>query len=238
MSATTTEAEVLRTTAGDFPLHEYRLGLGGREWSILHTDSVLSHADEQAFLRERRERLPYGVVLWPAAIALAHEIAARADDVRGRTVLELGAGTGLPGIVAASLGARVTQTDRQELAMSVCRRNGERNGVAGIEYRLVDWTDWRDEAPYDWIIGSDILYGESFHPHLRAIFESSLAPGGRVLISDPYRATSFRLLEAMEAEGWRISLTKWTVGEEETPRPIGLFDLRPPYGLGGREGSD
>ncbi|HEU0014933.1 MAG TPA: 50S ribosomal protein L11 methyltransferase, partial [Longimicrobium sp.] len=124
------EGEVLRTTAGDFPLHEYRLGLGGRVWSILHTDSVLSRGDEQEFLRERRDRLPYGVVLWPAAIALAHEVAARADELRGRTVLELGAGTGLPGIVAASLGARVTQTDRQELAMSVCRRNGERNGVA------------------------------------------------------------------------------------------------------------
>jgi predicted nicotinamide N-methyase len=228
MSESTVEAELLRTTAGDFPLHEYRLRLGGREWGILHTDSVLSHADEQAFLRERREALPYGVVLWPAAIALAHEVAARADGLRGRTVLELGAGTGLPGIVAASLGARVVQTDRQALAMSVCRRNGERNGVGAIEHRLVDWTQWADEGRYDWIIGSDILYGESLHPHLRRIFASNLAPGGRILISDPFRATSFKLLEAMEAEGWTIGLTKWTIGEEETPRPIGLFELQPP----------
>jgi len=228
MTAPATEGEVLRTTIGDLPLHEYRLGVGGREWRILHTDTVLSRNDESDFLRERKDMVPYGIVLWPAAIALAHEIVARAEELRGKTVLELGAGTGLPGIVAASLGARVVQTDRHELAMSVCRRNGERNGVSTIEHRIVDWADWTDETRYDWIVGSDILYGESTHPHLRRIFAENLAPGGRILLSDPFRAISLRLLESLEAEGWAITFTKWSIGEEKAPRPIGLFDLQPP----------
>jgi predicted nicotinamide N-methyase len=222
----------LQTSSGEFPLQEYRLRGAGREWTILHTDAVLTLADEAHFFRELRDRLPYGVALWPAAIALAHEVASRAEVFHGKQVLELGAGTGLPGIVAASLGARVVQTDRHELAMSICKRNGEQNGIQTIEYRLADWTSWDDTGHYDWIIGSDILYGEMLHPHLRRIFETNLAQEGRVLLSDPFREVSLRLLEPMEEDGWRISLSKWSVGEEAAPRSIGLFELAPPLGSG------
>jgi predicted nicotinamide N-methyase len=218
----------LHISTGEFPLQEYRLRMAGREWSILHTGAILTHADEAHFLRELRDRLPYGVALWPAAIALAPEVASRAEAFQGRRVLELGAGTGLPGIVAASLGARVVQSDRHELAMAVCRRNGERNGVQAIEYRLADWTSWSDTAGYDWIIGSDILYGEVLHPHLRRIFETNLARSGRILVADPFREVSLRLLEALEQGGWAIALSKWTVGEAAAPRPIGLYELVPP----------
>ncbi len=221
------QSQVLHASTGDFPLLEYRLRQAGREWTILHTGAILTYADEEHFFREMMNRLPYGVALWPAAIALAHEVASRAEAFRGKQVLELGAGTGMPGIVAASVGARVVQTDRHELAMSVCKRNGERNGIRTIEHRLADWTTWHDTTRYDWIIGSDILYSETMHPYLRPIFESNLADGGRVLLSDPFRDVSIRLLEAMEESGWKISLSKWSVGEDAAPRSIGLFELSP-----------
>ena len=208
---------------------------------MLHTGAVLSFEDEQRFLSEPRERHPYGVALWPAAIALAHEVASRAGEFAGRSVLELGAGTGLPGIVAASFGARVVQTDRHELAMSVCRRNGERNreltrqGAGSVEHRLADWTRWDDAARYDWILGSDVLYSEAMHPHLRRIFESSLAPGGRLLLSDPFRSMILRLLTAMEESGWRAALGKWSVGESRAPRAIAVYELAAPPGASAEE---
>ncbi len=96
----------MSTSAGEFPRHEFRLRMAGRDWTILHTGEVLTHADEQRFLNEQKEHVPYGVVLWPAAIVLAHEVLGRGDAFRGTRVLELGAGTGLPGIVAAFFGAR------------------------------------------------------------------------------------------------------------------------------------
>lgn len=224
---------VLGTTAGDFPLGECRLAVGRREWSVLYTASVVTREDESRFLSELGGRVPYGVALWPAAIALAHEIATRPEEFRGRSVLELGAGTGLPGIVAASLGASVTQTDRQELALHVCQLNGERNGAARVEYRLADWTDWRDDTRYDWVIGSDVLYADSLHPHLRRIFETNLAPGGRVLLADPYRADSLLLLESMEAGGWRVSHSRWSIGDGPDARPVAVYELTPPVGVTG-----
>jgi methyltransferase-like protein 23 len=226
------EAPVLHTTVGDLPLEEVQLSLEGRTWTILHTGAVISHDEEVGFLRgETTTRRPYGIVLWPAAIALANELAARA--VAGKRILELGAGTGLPGIVAASLGARVVQTDRQELVLHVCKQNAERNGVTSIEHRTADWTAWGDTERYDLIIGSDILYAEAVHPHLRHIFATNLAPGGTLLLADPFRETSLRLLEAMEAEGWRVTMDKWTVGITPPPRPVGVFALTRPPGIVG-----
>lgn len=220
-----TEPEVLEALDGPYPLHQYRLALGGREWSILHTGLVLTQADENHFINELLPRIPYGVALWSSAIALAYELAHRGEaELQGRRVLELGAGTGLPGIVAASLGAQVVQTDRHSLPMEVCRRNAERNRVAGIEHRIVDWTEWRDAGQYDCIIGSDVLYGEKMHPHLARIFAENLAPGGKVLLSDPLRQISMRLLEKLEHDGWQVSGTRWTLGDEE-PRTSMVWQL-------------
>ena len=221
----TTQPTELHTTIGDIPLHEYRVTLGGRAYSILHSGAVLTFLDEQLLLNERETRLPYGVALWPSAIALAHEIAGRATEVPDQNVLELGAGTGLPGIVAASLGARVVQTDKQPAALHLCRVNGERNDVKDAAYRLADWAQWNDSMRYDWIIGADILYPKPMHGHLTRIFASNLAPGGRVLLADPFRKASLALLESLEGEGWTVSIAKWTVGEETEPATVGVYEL-------------
>lgn len=216
--------EAVRTTAGELALEEYNLRLGERAWRILHTSAVLSYEDEYRFLHGEQPKVPYGVVLWPASIALAHELASR--SLEGKRVLELGAGTGLPGIVAASLGAKVVSTDRQEVALYIAKLNAERNGVApSIELREADWTAWRDRELYDLIVGSDILYANSMHPHLLRIFETNLAPGGTVLLSDPFRKDSFAFLESLEASGWKITFDKWTVGVKPPERPVGVFQL-------------
>ena len=86
------------------------------------------------------------------------------------------------------------------------------------------WAAWDDANRYDWIIGSDILYATAMYPHLTRIFESNLAPGGRVLLSDPFRRGSFGFLESLEAAGWNVSIGRWRVGVEGEESPVGVYE--------------
>lgn len=219
---------ILDTTGGEFRLEDYRLRSGGREWSAWHTGAVLTDEDEARVIGVKTNRLPYGVALWPSGIALAHEVAARVGEFRGRRVLELGAGLGLPGIVAAGLGASVVQTDRDELALHLARRNAERNEIDSIDVRLADWTVWEIDERFDLILGADILYGPSLHANIRGILARNLAPEGRALIADPFRPAALRWLEALEAEGWGISFSRYEIGDAGEARPVGVFELVPP----------
>jgi methyltransferase-like protein 23 len=215
---------LLSTSIGDFALHEYFLTLAGRSWSFLHTGATFTIEQERQYLASERDRLPYGVMLWPASIALAHDVLARADQLRDKRVLELGAGTGMPGIIAASLGAQVLQIDRNEVAIHVCEMNKARNRVASVEVREAEWETFESDQQFDFILGSDVLYVTTMHDRLREICDRYLAPGGTVLFSDPLRSQSLSMLEAMEANGWRVSLAKWSIQTETGTRTVAVYE--------------
>jgi methyltransferase-like protein 23 len=212
---------ILETSIGDFPLQEYRL----QRWSFLHTGAVVTVEQESRYLARESDRLPYGVMLWPASLALAHDLLARGPELVGKRVLELGAGTGIPGIIAASLGARVVQIDRSEVALHVCRLNVARNRVAHVEVQHADWEQFESAEPFDLILGADVLYATSKHDRLRAICDRYLAKAGRALFADPLRAESLPMLGAMEASGWQVSLAKWSIEVEAGPRAIAIYEV-------------
>jgi methyltransferase-like protein 23 len=53
----------------------------------------------------------YSFYTWPAAPILAWFLWERRQHLQGKSILEIGAGTSLPGILCAKLGAAVTLTD-------------------------------------------------------------------------------------------------------------------------------
>ncbi|XP_075927830.1 protein N-lysine methyltransferase METTL21A isoform X5 [Petromyzon marinus] len=88
-----------------------------------HEPSVaLRFAGRDLSLRQDWGRLGVAAVVWDAAVVLATYLELGAVEVKGKRVLELGAGTGLVGIVAALLGERGRQPGR---------RRAESRGRAG-----------------------------------------------------------------------------------------------------------
>jgi predicted nicotinamide N-methyase len=70
-----------------------------------------------------------GQILWPVSVLLSHYVASERGSslVRGRTVVELGAGCGLPGMVAAHFADRVLLTDGNDVVMDLLARNASKD---------------------------------------------------------------------------------------------------------------
>lgn len=89
-----------------------------------------------------------GRFVCPAAEALSHLIARGTVPVRGKRVLELGAGIGLCGVLAAVAGAeQVLITDIEPLVLEAAQHNAQLNSVGDrVRTAIVDWSQFSDEA--------------------------------------------------------------------------------------------
>ena len=193
----------------NLPLVRRSIVIGNRTWLVDTVD------DENALLAraETAAQFPFGLMLWESAIALAKHLTEYPALVAGKSVLELGAGLGLTGVVAASLGACVTQTDHDASALTACQRTAALNSNTNITCQTGDWHDWRDAARYDVILGADIAYDGDDHAALLAVFDRALAPGGRILLADPGREKQPLFIARAQTAGWRVEKSLRRINE-------------------------
>mmetsp|Transcript_30101 Transcript_30101/g.86198 ORF Transcript_30101/g.86198 Transcript_30101/m.86198 type:complete len:258 (+) Transcript_30101:32-805(+) len=138
-------------------------------------------------------------VAWPCAPLLARHLCAHPELIRGRSVVELGAGLGLVGAVAAALGASPTVLTDCEGALPLLLRNRERLEEidASVDVARVDWGSEADHAAllqargagFDVVLGSDVVVGGFDTDKLFAscLALLSRAPGAVVLLAYEYR---------------------------------------------------
>ncbi|XP_068542103.1 protein N-lysine methyltransferase METTL21A isoform X1 [Anas acuta] len=140
-------------------------------------------------LRQDWQRLGVAAVVWDAAVVLCAYLEMGSVDLRDRAVIELGAGTGLLGIVATLLGARVTITDR-EAALEFLESNVQANLPSELHPRAVvkelTWGKDLDNFPpgaFDFIFGADIIYLEETFGELLQTLEHLCSEQTVILLS-------------------------------------------------------
>ncbi|XP_042360510.1 methyltransferase-like protein 23 isoform X1 [Plectropomus leopardus] len=106
----------------------------------------------------------YGMYVWPCAVVLAQYLWTQRAELRNKTVLELGAGVSLPGVVAARCGAKVILSDsaKTPLCLENCRRSCEANSLPTVAVLGLTWGEVSPDLvllpALDIILGSDVFY--------------------------------------------------------------------------------
>ena len=145
-----------------------------------------------------------GHKLWPACMVLCRALCNSPELVRQRAVVELGAGIGTAGIVAAVLGAKqVLLTDYSRPLLRVAALNAGKNGVAGsTRADILDWNALQGEAgegegqapAADVVLGADVCYEPAHASLIPQVLAQLLAPGGRALLALQCEHEGFELL--------------------------------------------
>ena len=133
---------------------------------------------------------PYWAFCWGAGQALARHLLDHPELVRGKRVVDFGAGSGVAGIAAMRSGAtHVTAVDIDPTALQVAGCNAAENGVdLAVSAQVPE--------RWDVLLASDVLY-ETGNEHW---LHTAAATGREVLLSDPLRHGSPRLGLAVIAE--------------------------------------
>jgi predicted nicotinamide N-methyase len=173
------------TDVRDGGLVSQTIDLPGGELSLLQPVEAIEVPDVGPV--EWAPAAPYWMVFWRSGVALGRDLDRIA--LRGRRVVELGCGLGVPSLAAARAGAAALATDASAEALTLLERNAEANDVR-LETARVDWTEPEElvkRAPFDLVLAADVLYERANVAPLLSLLPR-LAP--EAWLADPGRPNS------------------------------------------------
>lgn len=129
---------------------------------------------------------PYWAFAWAGGQALSRYVLDNPALVAGKSVVDLGTGSGLQAIAAAKAGAaRVLAADIDALALASVHLNAAANGVA-VAVTREDLLA-RAPDPYDVVLVGDLYYERALADAVTRYIEAAGAQGALILIGDPQR---------------------------------------------------
>jgi predicted nicotinamide N-methyase len=130
---------------------------------------------------------PWWAFAWAGGQVLARHLLDHPALVAGRSVLDLGAGSGLVGIAAMKAGAaQVLAADTDPFAVAAIALNAETNGVA-LEAADRDLLA-AQPAGFEVVLTGDLFYERPLAERVLAFLEAAHTQGADVLVGDPRRS--------------------------------------------------
>ena len=143
---------------------------------------------------------PFWAKVWPSAIVMAEYLQENPEIVKGKKVLELAAGLGLPALVAAQYAEKVCCSDYLEKAVDVARQSVLHNRLPNIDCHVYNWNHLPDDLSADILLMCDVNYEPDEFDQLTTIFERFLLRGTTIILSTPGRIMAKEFV--IRIDGW------------------------------------
>jgi predicted nicotinamide N-methyase len=129
---------------------------------------------------------PFWAAAWPGGQALARYVLDHPDLVAGRSVLDLGSGSGLVAVAACLAGAaHVVGSEIDPFGVTAIALNAELNGVPPIT--VVGDVLGDDPPDVDVVLAGDVCYDRVMSERVLPYLVAARAGGAEVLLGDPGR---------------------------------------------------
>lgn len=139
--------------------------------------------------------------LWPSARVLALEM--HSFDLKGKRILEIGAGLGLASLVIHRRKGDITVSDWHPLTQAFMNENCLLNKMVPLKYQTGDWSaDNPHMGEFDLIIGSDVLYERQQPGQLASFIDCHANDSSQIIIVDPDRGNRVAFCREMSKRGF------------------------------------
>jgi len=179
-----------------FPLENQKFFFGGHNVHVL----VPAAGPVHAAYKGGKIAFPYWSQVWPSALALSTFLVNHTTLIEGKSVLELGAGLGLPSLLAAQYAALVFCSDYEPLAVALIEESAKLNQLVNLQALQLDWRQLPEEMQTDVLLLSDVNYEASFFPQLYALLQRFLNAGTIIVLATPQRLAAKPLIERLEQD--------------------------------------
>ncbi|AEV99727.1 hypothetical protein A4D02_26420 [Niastella koreensis] len=140
---------------------------------------------------------PHWTKLWPAALAMADFIHQHPELVQDKVVLELAAGLGLPGFVAARYATTVCCSDYLSEAVDTMTRSAQHLQLSNVTCQLLDWSQLPIGLTADVLLLSDINYDPDQFDQLYQVLQRFLQQDTFILLTTPQRLMAKPFIERL-----------------------------------------
>lgn len=180
-------------------LYLHPVTIGKTSVSIFVPDPI-SIRDQYQTQKEVSPQLdfPYWSQLWPASIGLATFLEERPYYITNKRLLEIGAGLGLPSLIAARYAKKICASDYLPEVLECLQASATHNKLENFTSQLIDWNKLEEIPKADVLLISDINYDPKEFPAILALIEKFLDQQTTVILSTPQRLMARSFLNSLE----------------------------------------